>query len=55
MTLQTDAEKKRKQQEVASNTTAGSVVTEVVDTAADIVILDGLFDLAGDIISGILD
>lgn len=55
MNAQVEAEKKRKQQEAASNTTAGSVVTEVVDTAADIVILDGLFDLAGDIISGILD
>ena len=55
MNAQVEAEKKRKQQEAASNTTVGSVVGEVADAAADIVIIDSLVNLAGDIISGILD
>lgn len=55
MTLQTDAEKKRKQQEAASKTTAGNVVGEVADAAADFVIIDSIVDLAGEIISGIID
>ncbi len=55
MTTQTDAEKKKKQQQAASTTTAGNVVGETLDTVTDVLLIDSIVDLAGDIISGIMD
>jgi hypothetical protein len=48
-------EQKKKQDAAASSTTVGSVAGEVVDTVTDILIIDSLVDLVGEVVSGILD
>lgn len=52
---QTEEERKKKKQETARTTTVGTAVGDTADAVADIFIIDSLVDLAGDIISGIMD
>lgn len=47
-----NTEQQKKEQKTSN---AASVAGEVLETASDIIIIDSLVDLAGDIISGILD
>lgn len=53
--MKLNEEQKKKMEKTSSTVTGSSVVGEIIDTAADIVIIDSLIDLAGEIVSGLLD